>query len=98
MKKTSFLVSVTEISNLFGPILRSSGACVLLYDIKHQVINMANFALALVNIMYALVCLTKESAKGIGLRAWSRGQMIVVRILLIAYCKDGSDQNSNVGI
>jgi hypothetical protein len=41
----------------------------LLYDIKHQVINMANFALALVNIMYALVCLTKESAKGIGHKA-----------------------------
>jgi hypothetical protein len=30
---------------------------------------MANFALALVNIMYALVCLTKESAKGKGHRA-----------------------------
>ena len=30
---------------------------------------MANFALALVNIMYALVCLTKESAKGIGHKA-----------------------------
>jgi hypothetical protein len=37
------------------------GDCVLVFAIKCRVINMSDFVLAIVSMVYALVCLTKEA-------------------------------------
>ncbi len=55
---------VIEISNLFDPVLRSGGVCVLVFAIKYREIKMSNFTTAIVTILCALVCLAKESDQG----------------------------------